>query len=302
MRAILTDTTLRVGICKLVAGILALAVPGPVVFGFAASDIHDEIQRVYSFQPHLLTEEQINQKSADLDKFWEKAQSHKEQYVSVLRQELGNQENPPFFFYDGSMLLLKMSDTPQDHKIALQAMARCDLRDVQPTDYFHSVHRLATLGADTTAAAFHILQDAKFQVIVPQHVLTLGQDYALIYMLLPADDKLWLQPAIQRLRLENEVKAQRSLLLLLWYAQQDAADQAIQSFAEDTIRSEETRKYARDLQDRGRNVPLKAKLRSLAASPDKLREHRRKLMSRVSDEALEELDDVTVALMVARRH
>ena len=89
------------------------------------------------------------------------------------------------------------------------------------------MHRMATLNENTTAAAFHVLEQPNFKVFIPQHVLTLGQNYVLIYLLLPTDQDYWLQPAMDRLKTERDETAQKSLLLLLWYAQTDAADQAI---------------------------------------------------------------------------
>jgi len=44
---------------------------------------------------------------------------------------------------------------------------------------------MATLNEDTTAAAFQILEQPDFKVFIPQHLLMLGQNYILIYMLLP---------------------------------------------------------------------------------------------------------------------
>jgi hypothetical protein len=185
--------------------------------------IHQQIQQTYNFQPHLLTNQEIKDKSAVLDQFWTAAKAKSSVYIPSLRQELRNFRNPPFFLYDGSMLLFSLSDTPTDRKIALAAMAHCDLRDVQPKDYFHQVHRMATLDENTAAAAFHILAQPKFSVFIPPHVLTLGQDYALIYMLMPTDPDYWLQPAIDRLKVEHDPTAQKSLLPLLWYAQTNAA-------------------------------------------------------------------------------
>jgi hypothetical protein len=141
-----------------------------------SDSIHQQIQQTYNFQPHLLNNQEITKKSAALDQFWTRAKTQKSEYVPPLREELANFKNPPFFLYDGSMLLLSLSDTAVDRKIALAAMARCDLRDVQPKNYFLQVHRMATLYEDTTAAALHILEQPKFQVFIPQHVLTLGQD------------------------------------------------------------------------------------------------------------------------------
>src|SRR4030088_41635 len=135
--------------------------------------IHQQIQQSYNFQPHLLSNQEITEKSAALDKFWTTAKAETSGYVPALRQELVDFKTPPFFLYDDSMLLLSLSDTAADHRIALAAMSRCDLRDVQPKDYFLRVHHMATLNEDTSAAAFHILEQPNFKVFIPQHALTL---------------------------------------------------------------------------------------------------------------------------------
>lgn len=193
-------------------GISVLMVAG-VALGQSAS-IHQQVGQTYNFQPHLLSTQEINQKSAILDQFWTKAKAEPSVYVPALRQELGDFKNPPFFLYDGSMLLLSLSNTPADRKAALAAMAHSDLRDVQTRDYFLQVHRMATLNDNTTEAAFHVLEQPDFKVFIPQHVLTLGQDYVLVYLLLPTDQDYWLQPAIDRLRDEHDQTAQKSLALV----------------------------------------------------------------------------------------
>ena len=140
----------RRGICGFLVPLLLIA---PSATGQSAL-IHQQMQQTYNFQPHLLNKRQIDQASVVLDHFWTKAKTERSQYVPALRQELSDFKNSPFFLYDGSMLLLSLSDTPIDRKIALAAMARYDLRDVQANDYFLQVHRMATLNEDTTAAAF----------------------------------------------------------------------------------------------------------------------------------------------------
>ena len=195
----------RRGICGFLVPLLLIA---PSATGQSAL-IHQQIQQTYNFQPHLLNKQQIDQASVVLDHFWTKAKTERSQYVPALRQELSDFMNSPFFLYDGSMLLLSLSDTPIDGKIALAAMARCDLRDVQANDYFLQVHRMATLNEDTTAAAFHVLEQPKFTVFIPQHVLTLLQNYVLIYLLLPMDQDYWLQPACLRSRLGPQSASSR---------------------------------------------------------------------------------------------
>ena len=287
----------RSPICVFLARLLLIASSAA---GQSAS-IHQQIQQTYNFQPHLLSNQQITEKSVALDQLWTRAKAEPSLYIPALRQELGDFKNPIFFLYDGSALLLSLSDTPADRKIALAAMARCDLRDVQAKDYFLQVHRMASLNDNTTAAAFHILEQPKFTVFIPQHVLTLGQNYALIYLLLPTDQDYWLQPAINRLRTETDETAQKSLLLLLWYAQTDAADQAMTAFAGDSNKPSASRTYANELVHRKDKIGVKDRAEALVASEPSLRQKRRERLKAVSDEALIDLDDYTLTLVAKRK-
>jgi hypothetical protein len=279
--------------------ILSLLFANPAA-GQSAS-IHQQIQQTYNFQPHLRSNQQITEKSAALDQLWTRAKAEPSLYIPALRQELGDFKNPIFFLYDGSTLLLSLSDTPADRKIALAAMARCDLRDVQAKDYFLQVHRMASLSEDTTAAAFHILEQPKFTVFIPQHVLTLGQNYALIYLLLPTDMDYWIQPAINRLKTETDETAQKSLLLLLWYAQTEAADKAVSAFAGDASKPSVSRTYANELVHRKDKIGVKDRAEALVASEPSLRQKRRERLKAVSDEALIDLDDYTLTLVAKRK-
>jgi hypothetical protein len=286
----------RSAICVFLARLLLIASSA----GQSAS-IHQQIQQTYDFQPHLLSHQQITEKSAALDQLWTRAKAERSLYIPALRQELGDFKNPTFFLYDGSTLLLSLSDTPADRKIALAAMARCDLRDVQAKDYFLQVHRMASLNENTTAAAFHILEQPKFTVFIPQHVLTLGQNYALIYLLLPRDQDYWLQPAVERLKIERDETAQKSLLLLLWYAQTDAADRAVSVFAGDANKPSASQTYARELVHRKDKIGSKERTQASDSTEASLRQKRRERLKAVSDEALIDLDDYTLMLIAKRK-
>lgn len=220
--------------------------------------------------------------------------------MPALRDELTNFRNPPFFLYDGSALLLNMSDTPADRKIALAALAHCDLRDMDHSAYFFQIHRLAALGEDTTAAALHVLEDPEFQVVVPQHALVLGQNYALLYMLFPTNQSYWEEPAIHRLAQEKDETAQRSLILLLWYAQTAAADQAIAAFAQDASKPAGSKSYAQGIAQNKNKHLANGKVMGLFSSDESLRKKRRERLRAVSDEALIDLD-VYTELLIAKR-
>jgi hypothetical protein len=265
-----------------------------------SDNVHSKIQKVYNFSPHSLTKEQISEKSAVLDQFWAKAKAEKAVYVPALRKELSDFSNPPFFLYDGSNLLLSLSDDRADRRLILAAVSHSDLKDVQPLDYFLLVHKMAAEGENTTEAAFHILKDPTFTVFIVQHSLTLAQDYCLIYMLLPVDQALWLAPAINQLRDESDLTAQKSLLLLLFYSQTAEADTAMAEFFKDVRKPQPARDYAGELMKRKDSMPAGARSSVAGVSENSLRKDRRERMKAVSDEALLDLDEYTAKIMVKR--
>ena len=208
--------------------------------------------------------------------------------------------NTPVWIYDGSTLLLSLSDTPADRKTAIAAISRCDLRDLKATDYFSEVHHLAALNEDTTAAAFHVLEQPDFKVVFGEHVLTLSQGYALVYLLLPTEQHYWLGPAITRLGIERDQTAQQSLLLLLWYAQTDTADKAVRDFAADSAKPAAARSYAQGLIARKGNLGPAQRAEAMGTTEESLRQKRRERLNGVSDEALRDLDNYTMMLMSKR--
>jgi hypothetical protein len=251
-----------------------------------------KVLALYSFQPHRLSEAEVHAKSADLDRFWESVKANAAGTLPLLRIELENPQNPTFFFYDGAKLLLSLSNEASDRELALRSLPKVDLRDVQHTDYLRTVHSLARLGLDTRTAALRILEDPDFKAFIPLHALTLGQDYCLIYMLYAQSGVSFEADLVARLRVERNPKAQRSLLLALWYLTTPTSRDAIASFSRRSDISGESATYARDLLSRNAGISISLK------SSESLRAERVKVMQRpISDEALIEFDSLTFKLL-----
>jgi hypothetical protein len=257
------------------------------------SAFHAKVVSLYSFEPHKLTSEQINAKSKDLDAFWNEVKANPKQFLPLLRVELRDASNSPFFSYDGSKLLLGVSQDQNDRALALEAIPRADLKDLQHTDYLRTVHWFATNNFDTTKAAFRILDYPDFKAFIVQHALTLGQDYSLICMLFPMPDSMFVGPLVDRLKTEQNVVSQKSILLALWYSMTPEAKAALARFIDDASKPQEARDYGRRLAER------KAPTAGMATLPsvEQLKMERQNAMRRISDEALIEFDRLTVKLL-----
>jgi hypothetical protein len=142
---------------------------------------------------------------------------------------------------------LSLSQSKEDGHLSFKAISRADLRDIQQTDYLLTIHDFAVNGFDTTEVALKILENPAFQAFIPQHALTLGQNYCLVYMLLPINEDYYLEKIIDRLGLEKSEVSQKSLMLILHYTVTSAGDKAISEFAVNNSNPVGARQYAREL-------------------------------------------------------
>jgi hypothetical protein len=265
---------------------LAIAEP------MSAPEFHSKVVEIYSFEPHKLNKGEIQAKSGELDRFWALVTADAPNTLPLLRKELQDPSNSAFFFYDGSKLLLSLSKDRSDHALALRAIPKADLQSVEHTDYLRTVHWFASNGFDTRDAALRILAFPNFKAFIPQHVLTLGQNYALIYMLFPMDETLFVADLAARLSSERDARSQQTLLLALRYTATPAGDAAIRKFLDGADNPPEAVAYARKLLER-KGVSSRG-----FASVKALREERRRVMQRpISDEALMEFDELTSKLL-----
>ena len=99
-----------------------------------------------------------------------------------------------------------------------------------------------------------ILADPKFRAFIPQHALTLAQNFSQIYMLFPMDESAFLPDLVTKVSVEAEVESQKTLLLTLWYTATKTGRTAINEFVENKQKSAEATAYAKIRADQ--TVPL----------------------------------------------
>jgi hypothetical protein len=262
------------------------------------AEMHARVQALYNFSPSKVSAEKRTSKSAEMDTFWNEVKSHKDTELPLLRKELEDPKNPSFFFADGSGLLIALSDSPEDRKLVVVCLARVNFVDFQSRQYLYEVHRLATQAVDVTPAALHILDDPKFGAYLPEHAYRMDQSACLLESLLPLPESIWLPAAMKRIKTEHEETALRSLLLLLYYAQSDDADDYLRSFATDRNKLEAARDFTITLLKHEHDLGI-GKEPSHEAEL-KAREDRRKRMFGLSDEAMDDLEDLTRKIARAR--
>lgn len=279
-----------------VGGVCALPVWAQVMTTQQA--MHTRIDSLYNFSPSKVTDAIRSSKSKEMDGFWTEVTGNKEAELPLLRVELANPANPRFFFQDGSALLLSLSQTPGDEKLVAAAIARADLSDVQSHEYLFEVHSLAVKGIDVTPAALHMLDDSKFTVFLPEHAYRLDQSACLEVALMPLPNDVWLPAVMERFRTEHDATALKSLLLILFYAQTNEADRLILAAANAQNSPKEIREFADTIVKHEKELGVGKQ--PSAATEAKVREERQKRMFAVSDEAMEDMNELTEKIARSR--
>jgi hypothetical protein len=132
-------------------------------------------------------------------------------------------------------------------------------------------------------------------------------------MLLPASEGYYVNKAADMLSEIGEPTAQKSLLRLLWYTVTDAGDRAIETVVKNDDFQSDVREMAKDLTaatsslQREPKVPKKLRKAVKEFVPKgsdfaRIKEIRRERLNRLSDEALYELDDLTMLLRIKRKN
>ncbi|WP_263408650.1 HAP2/GCS1 family protein [Terriglobus tenax] len=261
-------------------------------------DFHGRVASVYNFSPHMISPSQQKEKAAQMDAFWKDVKADPAGMLPQLRAELKNPQTPRFFKYDGSALLLSMSHSPDDEKLIADTLPATDLADVVPLAYFNMVHKLSVDGMDATQAALHLLDDGNFQVVLPQHAMTLKRPMALVFLLLPMPEENWADALVTEFNKAKKDETKTTLLTAMFFAQTPQTDAVIAGAAQggqSTAVQAEARRWLQTIAD-ARQTKYKVK-----GKEPEIREARRAAAATVSDEALSDISAMTGRLVQVRK-
>jgi len=252
-----------------------------------AESFHEEIQRVYNFVPHELSEYEESVYMARADAFFNKIIKHKDAYIEPLRSELKRADNPPYFYYDAGFLLMELSKSPADLQLVADALAKTDLRDLSTKVYVEHLLELSIMGADVTDAAILMLGDSTFRIILPEGGAELNQGDCMKFVLLRCKPEVYVMKLIGRYTFLESVAAKKAVVEMLFYSCCCTADGFIGGLAANSNEPEEVRKAAAGFagMDFGEAENNNFEYNNLHAQI-------KSLMTAVSYEALFELNDL----------
>lgn len=256
--------------------------------------LSEDIARIYTFKPSKLSSKEQEAKLPALDEFWNKVKTDTTKYLPQLRYELKRKGHNPFFYYDGSALLLSKSQTLADKELAAVAISKCDLDDISQKLYVTLLNTLAQDNIDVTAAAIKILHDDKFSFFIPQHAMTFNQGYCLTYMLLPQNDRRYVDTLISMFSTVSTT-SKKSIMTTLWFTYSCKGDDFIKSIMTSQSIDKEVKDYAKKIMSYTKLTKDQKEYLKIIGK-EHLNEMRTMSLQRFSDEAIAELDMTTRVL------
>lgn len=262
-----------------------------ISFSSLGQDLHSEVERVFNFYPHKLTSEEQKALYPKLDKFFELVIKDKEKYLEPLRNELRREGNNPYFYFDGGVLLFEISRDPKDIQLVADALVKTDLNDIPGKIYLEHLLSLSLKGADIIAPALHILDDTTFNAFIPQHVLTLKYGEGLKFLLPRYQPELYVDKLISKYKQLEAPDKKLTCIDLFVYANSCQADEFLNIQLKDA-------QQPTQIHDK---ITETMKLTNVSRNENenkysKLFEERKSILSRISDEAVYELNDITLKM------
>lgn len=253
--------------------------------------VTNEIDNIYSFKPSKLTDKERELKMPALDEFWEKVKSDTLKNLPMLRKELQANGHNPFFYYDGSGLLLSLTNNKADKELAIEAISKCDLDDISQKMFVMTLNGLANEGLDVTKPAVKILYEENYSFFIPQHAMTFNQGYCLTYMLVPQKNDNYVD-TLTTIFKSLKTSAQKAIVTTLWFSYTCKGDIFIKSIIENSTSDKEVREYAKKIMGYTKLNKEQEEYLKLIGK-DELVNLRLEALKRFSDESINELDMTT---------
>ncbi len=269
-----------------------------ITFGSYAQkseEFNKYISDTYNFKPHKLTQKQIDSIIPTLDKFFEKVKSDTSTYLPLLREELKSTEHFPYYYYDCAHLLILTSKLKSDNEMAVDAFAKSYIGDLNSRVYLSIIISLAKDGINVTKAAAKILEDSTFHFYLYDHgAFDFTQGLCLTYSLLHLDPNLYVDTLINRFKAATYTKAQYSIITTLWFAYSCRGDSFLRTLDKSNTLESNISDYAKRIL-KYNHLDIFYTAMYWASKPKNWIEIKSDALNRYSDEAVSELDFVTVA-------
>lgn len=154
--------------CSILITVAVLSVALSIA-GQTCDDLKGLIDKSYGFKPSKLTAEQIDAKSAELDKVWNMVEKNPKVLLPCLLAEIQHRKDDSFFRFNASNLLYKHDQSVATKKLMIETYSGADLADINLRYWLPYIAKFGEEGLDVTKAGQTWLRFPKPVYYLPQH-------------------------------------------------------------------------------------------------------------------------------------
>lgn len=250
----------------------------------------------YGFKPNSLKGEQVQAKSADLDKFWELAKADPEKSLPCLKEMILSENNDPYFCFDASTLILSIDKKEQYLDVVLQGVNKADLGQLQLEAYLRVCFFLSKKGKDITAATEKLISEKGAHVFLTAHAIDLSAIDASLFLYNTMSDEIAENSLINTIKNGNAT-AKHNAAVVLNILSTNKGDAFINELMNNGQLADSTKAFV--LKDR-ETFSKADNASTVGKTEERLRTERHETIQGLSDEGLQRFFRITTELITLR--
>jgi hypothetical protein len=104
--------------------------------------IRDAKQRTYGFHPYKLSKLERQQKTKEMDDFWNLVKQKGPAGLSCVRELIETEKEDQYFLFDAASILSTFDKSGDSDKAILDGLTRTDFQDVDASGYIYTALQL----------------------------------------------------------------------------------------------------------------------------------------------------------------
>ncbi len=174
---------------------IALTVPAAaaVITGQAPSKcvtLAEAKRKTYGFHPSKLSKSEQQAKTAEMDQFWNSVKAAGPDGLTCIANMIADEKDDLYFLFDAASLLATFDASGRSDSAIVSALSRTDLADVDPPGFIDLALQVSKRGGDIGPAAHNYMNAEKVTAYLPAHgayKLDRASGAILLYGSMPAD-------------------------------------------------------------------------------------------------------------------
>jgi hypothetical protein len=148
---------------------IALGLRASLLAQDPCATIRDAKQKTYGFHPAKLSKPEREQKSKQMDAFWDLVKQKGPEGLSCVRGQIETEKEDKYFLFDAASILAAFDQTGNSDKAILEGLLGTDLQDVDAAGYISVALQLSHRDVDIGPVANKYLHAPHVTTYLPRH-------------------------------------------------------------------------------------------------------------------------------------